>query len=137
MGIRPAHWKTYDDNVPNTERVQQALAWLEERGIFDRLNVIVVSDHGMTAVSSARVIFLDDYIDLKAVEIVDWSPGARASASGRRQSDLGGLQRFLQGGNWVSGQTSNPLSHSTAPSCNNFPSALCCFFSPAKFSDFS
>lgn len=43
-------------------------------GLMDRLNLIVVSDHGMAATSPARVIFLDDYLDLDKVRIVDWDP---------------------------------------------------------------
>jgi len=124
MGVRPNHWKPYDYKVPNAERVQQALAWLdlpkaerptfitlyfsdtdhighengpespemlaaikaadeligqllrglETRGLLERVNVIVVSDHGMSATSDERVINLGDYIDLKAVEIIDSSP---------------------------------------------------------------
>eukprot|EP01121_Diplochlamys_sp_Union-15-3_P013093 TRINITY_DN4021_c0_g1_i2.p1 TRINITY_DN4021_c0_g1~~TRINITY_DN4021_c0_g1_i2.p1 ORF type:complete len:260 (-),score=32.63 TRINITY_DN4021_c0_g1_i2:11-790(-) len=38
------------------------------------LNIIIVSDHGMTQVSEHRVIFLDDYIDLSLVHIIDWNP---------------------------------------------------------------
>jgi predicted AlkP superfamily pyrophosphatase or phosphodiesterase len=49
-------------------------AGLEKRKIFDRVNLIVVSDHGMTTVTSERVIYLDDYLDLDKVEVVDWNP---------------------------------------------------------------
>ncbi len=28
-GRRPTYWKKYDDNIPNAERVQQVLAWLD------------------------------------------------------------------------------------------------------------
>jgi len=27
-GVRPAHWKPFDDNFPNRQRVQQVLDWL-------------------------------------------------------------------------------------------------------------
>jgi predicted AlkP superfamily pyrophosphatase or phosphodiesterase len=50
------------------------LAGLEKRKIFDRVNIIIVSDHGMTTVTSERVIYLDDYLDLDKVNIVDWNP---------------------------------------------------------------
>lgn len=49
-------------------------AGLENRKIFDRVNIIVVSDHGMTAVNSDHVIYLDDYLDLRKVTVVDWNP---------------------------------------------------------------
>jgi predicted AlkP superfamily pyrophosphatase or phosphodiesterase len=50
-------------------KVDQALgrlvAGLKARGIFDKINLIVVSDHGMTGTSAKRMIFLDDLIELK------------------------------------------------------------------------
>jgi predicted AlkP superfamily pyrophosphatase or phosphodiesterase len=50
------------------------LAGLEKRKIFDQVNVIIVSDHGMTAVTSEHVIYLDDYLDLDEGNVVDWNP---------------------------------------------------------------
>ncbi|GJM29976.1 MAG: alkaline phosphatase family protein [Cyclobacteriaceae bacterium] len=38
------------------------------------VNLIIVSDHGMAAQSRERVIFLDDYISLQDIEVVNWSP---------------------------------------------------------------
>jgi predicted AlkP superfamily pyrophosphatase or phosphodiesterase len=42
--------------------------------LIEYLDLVIVSDHGMIAVDRARTIFLDDYIDLSQVEIVNWSP---------------------------------------------------------------
>lgn len=50
------------------------ISGLEERNIRDKINVVVVSDHGMAEISTDRVIFLDDYIDLTAVDVVYWNP---------------------------------------------------------------
>lgn len=47
---------------------------LQSKELFDQVNIIVVSDHGMAATSSQRVILIDDYIDLSTVDVVDWSP---------------------------------------------------------------
>lgn len=47
---------------------------LERRALTDRVNIVVVSDHGMAPVSSDRVVVLDDYISLDDVEIVDINP---------------------------------------------------------------
>jgi predicted AlkP superfamily pyrophosphatase or phosphodiesterase len=124
LGVRPTHWRVYDDDFPNAGRVDTVLAWLdlpaarrptfltlyfsdvdhaghnnsldspevktaiqdvdallgrllaglENRKIFARVNIIVVSDHGMAEAKSDQVIYLDDYLDLSQVEIVDWSP---------------------------------------------------------------
>lgn len=50
------------------------LRGLERRALADRVNIVVVSDHGMAPVSSERVVVLDDYISLDDVEIVDINP---------------------------------------------------------------
>jgi predicted AlkP superfamily pyrophosphatase or phosphodiesterase len=47
---------------------------LETRGLAGRVDVIVVSDHGMSQLSRDRVIFLDDYLDPESTHVVDWSP---------------------------------------------------------------
>jgi predicted AlkP superfamily pyrophosphatase or phosphodiesterase len=47
---------------------------IAERGVTDRVNLIVVSDHGMADLSRERVIFLDDYLTMSRVRVVDWSP---------------------------------------------------------------
>ncbi len=62
------------------ERVDKQLASLldgiEERHLEDKVNVIVVSDHGMTSLSRDSVIFLDDYINMSDIKMVDYSPVA-------------------------------------------------------------
>jgi len=50
------------------------LSGLDRRGLTDRVNVAVVSDHGMAAVSPTRVVILDDYISLDDVVISDINP---------------------------------------------------------------
>jgi predicted AlkP superfamily pyrophosphatase or phosphodiesterase len=45
-------------------------------GLTDRVNVIVVSDHGMAAIKGDRQIFLDDYVSLDSLDVVDWTPVA-------------------------------------------------------------
>lgn len=37
-----------------------------------RVNVMVVADHGMAAISPSRVVFLDDYVSLDSVDVIDW-----------------------------------------------------------------
>ena len=44
------------------------------RGLAGRVDIVVVSDHGMANLAPERVIYLDDYIDLARVEIVDITP---------------------------------------------------------------
>jgi predicted AlkP superfamily pyrophosphatase or phosphodiesterase len=49
---------------------------LEARGTLDDVNIIVVSDHGMTPTSPERVLFLDDYVDLDEAFVSDSDPVA-------------------------------------------------------------
>ncbi|MDX1409360.1 MAG: ectonucleotide pyrophosphatase/phosphodiesterase, partial [Saprospiraceae bacterium] len=124
-GVRPTHYRVFDNSIAYEDRVDQVLSWLampsgqrpdfislyfesvdsrgheqgpaspgtlaEVRnidrhlgdlldgiaaaGLSDRVNVLVVSDHGMAQLSRDRVIFLDDYIDPdQDADIVNWSP---------------------------------------------------------------
>ncbi|HEX7113384.1 MAG TPA: ectonucleotide pyrophosphatase/phosphodiesterase [Mizugakiibacter sp.] len=45
---------------------------LRRRGLYDRVNLVIVSDHGMTATSPAQTIYLDDLIDLSDVDVVTY-----------------------------------------------------------------
>jgi predicted AlkP superfamily pyrophosphatase or phosphodiesterase len=47
---------------------------LQRRGLLDRVNIVVVSDHGMAATSPSRVVVLDDYISLDDVVVSDINP---------------------------------------------------------------
>ena len=41
-----------------------------------RVNVIVLADHGMAAISRSRVIFVDDYVSLDSVDVIEWGANA-------------------------------------------------------------
>ena len=123
-GIRPTYWIEYDGNVPNEERVEKVLQFidkpaeerpsfytiyfsdpddyghlggpdsssiniaiqecdarigqlitgLEDRNLFDKVNIIILSDHGMAQLSPERLIFLDDYLDPSNLNMPNWSP---------------------------------------------------------------
>ena len=47
---------------------------LTRRGLTERVNIIVVSDHGMTAVDDTRIIVADDYVSPDGVVISDINP---------------------------------------------------------------
>jgi predicted AlkP superfamily pyrophosphatase or phosphodiesterase len=72
-------------NGPNSGEVREAAArvdtylgrlvrGLESRKMLDQVNIMVVSDHGMAETSQDRVIFVDDYVELASVQIVDMNP---------------------------------------------------------------
>ncbi len=50
-------------------RIGDLLAGLEDRGIFDQVDLVVVSDHGMAEVGPERVVVLDDHVDLAPGEV--------------------------------------------------------------------
>jgi predicted AlkP superfamily pyrophosphatase or phosphodiesterase len=47
---------------------------LTRRGILQRVNIVVVSDHGMAAVDDTRIVIADDYISLDDVTLADINP---------------------------------------------------------------
>ena len=70
---------------PDSVEVRQAAARLDRMlgelisgagrlKLMDRLNVVVVSDHGMSQLSDRRIIYLEDYLDLSTVDVTEWSP---------------------------------------------------------------
>ncbi|KAF2069678.1 hypothetical protein CYY_009000 [Polysphondylium violaceum] len=78
-----------DDNGhkfgPDSQQVNDAIAMvdnaigdlittLKRQGTWEKTNMIVVSDHGMTALSKQRVVNLDDYFDTSKIIIGDTSP---------------------------------------------------------------
>ena len=67
------------EDVKNAvQRVDQEIGDLvsgvKAAGLEDRVHYVVVSDHGMAALSADRMIVLDDYIDVAAADVVDWAP---------------------------------------------------------------
>jgi len=47
---------------------------LKETGLLDKMNIIVLSDHGFTSTPAENVINLDDYIDTSVITVSDQSP---------------------------------------------------------------
>lgn len=54
--------------------VARLLAGVETVGLAVRTHFVIVSDHGMAAVSRERTIVLDDYLDMSTVDLIDSSP---------------------------------------------------------------
>jgi predicted AlkP superfamily pyrophosphatase or phosphodiesterase len=45
-----------------------------ERGLDRHVNLVVVSDHGMTELKPGQLIYLDDYIDTRSADVVELGP---------------------------------------------------------------
>lgn len=83
---------------PSSPQVDSAIARVDSmigrlmdgiaaRGLSDRVNIVVVSDHGMTDAAPDHTIFLDDYISLDDVDVVDASEvGLVAPKPGKLES---------------------------------------------------
>jgi predicted AlkP superfamily pyrophosphatase or phosphodiesterase len=54
--------------------VGRLLDGLDERGLAESVDLLVVSDHGMTDVDPARVTFLDEHVPLEDLFVVTWTP---------------------------------------------------------------
>ena len=70
---------------PNAPQVDSAIARVDSAvgGLADgleamaaggRVNLLFVSDHGMTDVSPDRLIYLDDYLPLPSIRVDEWAP---------------------------------------------------------------
>ncbi len=64
------------------------VAGLEARDLLGEVNLVIVSDHGMVDRSRDRVVFLDDYVDLDPVEVIDWSPVAAILPDEGREEEV-------------------------------------------------
>lgn len=92
-GKRPSFLTLYYSDVdsaghnrgPESDQVAQAVAAVDRSigelvdgvaaiGLADRVHYVLVSDHGMAALSPDRVIVLDNYLDVSTVDIVDMEP---------------------------------------------------------------
>lgn len=54
--------------------IGRLLEGLRERGLRGKVNVVVVSDHGMAAVDSNRVVYWDDALDATVVRSIEEGP---------------------------------------------------------------
>ena len=69
-----------DDLLPIIEKLDDDIGYfmdgLKQRDIFNNVNILVTSDHGMTAVDPDSIIFLEDYINLDDVRLIEWNTSA-------------------------------------------------------------
>ena len=73
----------------------QLVAGIDRLGLSDRVNIVVVSDHGMAPTTRARTIVVDDYISLERIEISDINPTLGVTPT--PGEDAAGVYRALSG----------------------------------------
>ncbi|WP_049973989.1 ectonucleotide pyrophosphatase/phosphodiesterase [Azospirillum sp. B4] len=91
---RPTFFALYFDQPDHIEReegptaavqIDKALArlvdGLKRRDLFDKVNLVIVADHGMTATAPDRQVVLDDLADAAALHVVATGPLAGLSVA--------------------------------------------------------
>ena len=76
------------------EALGRLVAGIHQLGLDDRASIVVVSDHGMTPTSYDRVIYLDAFIDMSMVEMIESGANLQLTP---RDGDVDGLYRRLHG----------------------------------------
>jgi len=75
---------------------------LRARGMYDKVNLIVVSDHGMSQLSPDRVVYLDDVVDTASIRITSLSPDLMITPrDGDAPALLAKLQRLPHVSAWL------------------------------------
>lgn len=55
-----------DDALRRTDAaLGRLIAGLKQRGLFDRVNLVIVSDHGMVAVPADHLVYIDEWFDTR------------------------------------------------------------------------
>ena len=72
----------------------QLLSGIGKLGLLDRTVLVVVSDHGMSQLARNRAIFVDDYLDLSTVDVIEWTPNL---ALRPRSGSVDDVYRALRG----------------------------------------
>ena len=89
---------------------------LADRGFRDRVNLLIVSDHGMAETSPDRVILLDEVLEPGSYRVVDWNPVAMiVPAPGRDAEVLSRLQKIPHVTAWRREQVPGRFHFSTNP----------------------
>ncbi|HSU95411.1 MAG TPA: ectonucleotide pyrophosphatase/phosphodiesterase [Gemmatimonadaceae bacterium] len=101
-------------------RVDSALgrlvSGLESRRMYDSIDVIIVADHGMSAISPERVIHLDDAVDSASVDVVNITPNLMISAKdGDSDALLARLKKLPHIAVWKKQNVPARLHYGTSP----------------------
>ncbi|MFN3816993.1 ectonucleotide pyrophosphatase/phosphodiesterase [Brevundimonas sp.] len=68
--------------------IARLIAGLEARGLADRTTLVIVADHGMAATSPDRAVYLDDLIDIEAVQVVHAGAFAGLNPAPGREAEV-------------------------------------------------
>lgn len=104
-GTAHDHGPRAPETMAAAARVDTALGWLldglEERGQLDRVDLLVISDHGIAASSPRRVVRLEDHLPeglpMDSVRVVTHGPVAMLDARSGRPETVRRLLAALRG----------------------------------------
>jgi len=66
--------ETRDAVLSVDKEIGDLVSGVKGAALDDRVHYVIVSDHGMAALSPDRIIVLDDLIDVDTADVVDWAP---------------------------------------------------------------
>ena len=66
--------ETRDAVLSVDKEIGDFVSGVKGASLDDRVHYVIVSDHGMAALSPDRIIVLDDLIDVDTADVVDWAP---------------------------------------------------------------
>ena len=105
--------KTAEAAARADSAVGRLMQGLRARGLYDKVNVVVVSDHGMSALSPDRVVYLDDVVDTASVRITSLSPNLSiAPRDGNAAALLAKIQRLPHVSAWLKADVPARLHYS-------------------------
>ncbi|MBT8400709.1 MAG: ectonucleotide pyrophosphatase/phosphodiesterase [Rhodothermia bacterium] len=67
--------------------IGRLVAGLTSRGLFDRTNILIVSDHGQADRDPEKVVYLEDYLDMSKLRFTERGPAAAFWADSSTVSD--------------------------------------------------
>jgi len=100
------------------------LEQLDQRGLKDAANLVLVSDHGMTAVNPAQVVVLDKFVDVHDIDLVTSTVIATLNPKPGHEAavEKGLLGRHDHFGCWRKGELPARLHYGSNP---RIPAIVC------------
>ena len=78
-----------DSAIARVDRaVGELMGGLERRGLSEKVNLVLVSDHGMAEVRPDQVIYLDDFVNRASVEVIELGAVASLSPLGDAEEEV-------------------------------------------------
>lgn len=99
------------------QMIGRLITGLKQRGIYNDVNIIITSDHGMANVSNKETIILDEKVDLDLTERVIWGGEIVQifPKSGNTQKLISDLSKIKNIKCWEKGKIPSRLNYNSGP----------------------